>query len=195
MLAVALSKQKSIPYFSVDHLGSLIRPYIPVDERDRVFPLAAARAQAGGSNDAFHGNHSPADILGLYLRQAEAYWPGLESFVRYGLGDEHDLILEGWQLLPRLVATVVTPENQGTLAALFLYKTDAGKIATGLRAGTSDWVMRHTTQESTFSAIADMIAAFGSHVQDEAKAHRLDAVNTDDDFQGTLSAALARLIG
>jgi DNA helicase TIP49 (TBP-interacting protein) len=54
--------------------------------------LAAARMACGGGNDAFHAKYSPSEIVDLYLRQTETFWPGLENFVGYGLRDEHDLI-------------------------------------------------------------------------------------------------------
>jgi 2-phosphoglycerate kinase len=189
-LAEALGKRTSAPVFSIDHLGAVISPYIPADQQRSAFPMAAARAKAGGSNDAFHASHAPTEIVELYLRQAETYWPGVESFVRYGLRDEHELILEGWQLLPRMVSILTTPENRDRLSVLFLFKKDANQILSGLKSGQNDWVTRHTRNESTFLAIAEMIAGFGGYTEAEAERNQLRAVNTESDFEEKIASAV-----
>jgi len=192
-LAEELAKKHSIPYFSVDHLGSLISPYIPSAQQADAFPLAAARAKAGGGNDAFHAIHSPVEIADLYLRQAQTFWPGLQNFIRYALSDEHDLVLEGWQLLPRLLGTFHTHEQRERLAVIFLYKLDPAKIVAGLKSGANDWVVRHTKEEKTFAAIAEMIACFGRYIESEAASHVFRAVNTESEFAQRLADAEAWL--
>jgi 2-phosphoglycerate kinase len=195
-LAEALAKEKSVPYFSIDHVTSVIGPYIPEVEHERAFPLSAALKQAGYSNDVFFAQHSSRQVVELYLRQAETYWPGVESFIRYALRDEHDLILEGWQLLPRLLRSVITPEDEARLKILFLYKTDTEDIVAGLKASEAknDWVVNNTKDGSTFPSIANMISHFGGYVEAETRKYNFQAVNTDFDFKQKIAGALKTLL-
>lgn len=195
-LAESLAKEKSIPYFSIDHVASVITPYIPEHERKNAFPLRAAGEGMNYSNDLFYAKYSAQQVVGFYLRQAETCRPGVENFIRYALADEHDLILEGWQILPRFLAPLITSENRSRLRILFLYKTDAEAIAAGLKANRekNDWVMRHTKDASTFPAIAKMISYFGSYIEAESKKYNLQAVNTDFDFSQKIADALKILL-
>lgn len=191
-LAEALAKRTSLPYFTLDHVTSVIAPYIPERERAARLPLRVAREETDFSNDLFYARYSAGRAVGLYLREAETFWPGVENFIRYAARDEHDLILEGWQILPRLLSAALTPEGRGGVRAVFLYKLDVGKIASGLRSGNArhDWVVNNTRDESTFQAVAEMISLFGGHIEQEAKACGFPLVNTESDFGRTIDEAL-----
>jgi 2-phosphoglycerate kinase len=194
-LAEALAKEKSIPYFSIDHVASVITPYIPAHERENAFPLRAAGRGMNYSNDLFYAKYSSRQIVDFYLRQAETCRPGVENFIGYALDDEHDLILEGWQILPRFLPPLLT-SNREQLRILFLYKTDVEDIAVGLKAneGKNDWVIRNTEHESTFPVIAKMIGHFGSYIAAEAKKYNLPAMNTDFDFKRKIADSLQLLL-
>ena len=195
-VAEALAKEKSIPYFSIDHVASVIWPYIPESEYSRAFPLRTAGEETNYSNDVFYAKYSSQEIVGFYLRQAQTYWPGVENFIKYALRDEHDLILEGWQLLPCFIRSVITPENREQQKLLFLYKTDVEDIVAGLKASRvkNDWVIRNTKNESTFTAIAEMISCFGSYIEAEANKYNLQALNMDSDFKQKIKGALKILL-
>lgn len=194
-LARALSKRLSFPYFTLDHVTSVIAPYIPEQEYAARLPLRVAREETNYSNDLFYARYSAEQAVDFYLRQAGTYWPGVESFIEYAAGDEHDIILEGWQILPRLLRAAVTHENGDRLKVLFLYKTDVESIVSGLKAGAArdDWVVNNTRDESTFLAIAKMVSHFGAYVEGEAKGHDFRAVNTDADFARKIEESLASL--
>jgi 2-phosphoglycerate kinase len=195
-LAESLAQEKSIPYFSIDHVASVITPYIPENERESAFPVRAAGKGLNYSNDLYYAKYSPEQVVDFYLRQAETCRPGVENFIRYALGDEHDLILEGWQILPRFLSPLITPESRERLKILFLYKRDTAAIAAGLKSseGKNDWVRRNTRNEETFTAIAEMIRLFGGYIEAESKKYQLQAVNTDSDFRRMLAASLEALL-
>ncbi len=196
-LAEALAKRLSVPYFSLDHVTSVITPYIPEPEHAALLPLGVARRETDYSNDRFYARYSAEQAVGFYLRAAETFWPGVKNFIRYALEDEHDLILEGWQILPRLLHEALAPAERGRARVVFLYKLDAGRIVTGLKAGAAraDWVVRNTKEEATFRAIARMISHFGGHTVREAREHGFHAVNTDEDFARRIEEALESLSG
>ena len=195
-LAEALAKKKSIPYFSIDHVASVIGPYVPAGEYKRAFPLHIAAEESSYSNDVFYAKYSSRQVVDFYLRQAETCWPGVENFIKYALEDEHDLILEGWQILPCFLRSVITSENQPRLKILFLYKADMEAIVAGLKANRAknDWVIKNTKNESTFPAIAGMISRFGSYIEAEAEKYNLQAINTDFDFKQKIAGSLRMLL-
>jgi 2-phosphoglycerate kinase len=192
-LAEALARRISLPYFTLDHVTSVITPYIPEQEYVTRLPLRVARQETNYSNDAFYERYSTEQVVDIYLRQAETYWPGVENFIRYAIQDEHDLILEGWQILPRLLHALLTHENRGGVKIIFLYKRDTGDIVSGLKASTAgnDWVIRNTREEGTFLAIAKMISRFGGYIEKEAGEYDFRSVNTDFDFRQMIEESLA----
>ena len=190
-LAEALARKTSFPYFSLDHVTSVITPYIPEQEYETKLPLFATRLKKE-SVDVFYARHSTEQIVNFYLRSADTYWAGVANFIRYTVDDEHDLILEGWQILPPLLQTLVTPENQDKLKIIFLYKSEVESIISGLKANIAkiDWVLRNTKEEDTFSAVAKMISYFGSYIEKEAKQYNFRCVNTEIDFQQKIEKSL-----
>jgi 2-phosphoglycerate kinase len=193
-LAEALAGKTSFPYFSLDHATSVITPYIPEQDYAIKLPLFASRLKRE-TVDAFYAKHSTEEIVDFYLRSAETYWAGVQNFIRYAVEDEHDLILEGWQILPSLLKTLITPENQDKLKIIFLYKSNVEHIVFGLKANTAkiDWVLRNAKEENTFSAIAKMISCFGGYIEKEAKRHNFRSVNTDIDFKQKIKESLELL--
>ena len=191
-LASALGGQLGIPYFTMDHVASVIAPYIPETDYADKLPLRVARQATQYSNDSFYATYATPAIVDFYVRQAITYWPGVREFISYALADEHELILEGWQLLPHLVNDVITPKERNRARVVFLYKHDVPAIVAGLRAGTrhDDWVIRNTKREETFASIARMLALFGDQVRDGAEAAGFEAINTDHQFDARLEAIL-----
>lgn len=183
-LAEALARKTSFPYFSLDHVTSVITPYIPEQEYATNLPLFAARLRKE-TVDVFYARYSSEQIVNFYLRQAETYWAGVANFIRYAVEDEHDLVLEGWQILPSLLHTLMTPDNQDKLKIIFLYKSNVENIVSGLKANTAqiDWVKRNTKEEKTFAAIAKMISCFGDCIEKEAKQYKFRSVNTNVNFK------------
>jgi 2-phosphoglycerate kinase len=187
-LARRLSETAAVPYFSLDHLVSLITPYVPEGEVGDRFPLRAALREAGRSNDAFYSKYSSSEAVDLYVRQAESCWPGIENFLRYSLADEHELILEGWQVLPRLLCESLAKTDRSRLRTVFLVRHDQKKIVEGIRSDASkhNWAINSTKDERTYRRIADMVILFGETIEKEAVSCHLDVANTDQDFAGTI---------
>ena len=193
-LAAALARRTSCPYFSIDHIAQVIAPYIPEEEYARRLPLRVALMEAQYSNDSFYGKYSPGESVDLYLRQAETYWPGVENFIKYALEADHDVILEGWQILPTRLRRAIGSDPRAR--AVFLVKKSELEIAAGLRShvAKNDWVIKHTVEEATFAAIAKMISVFGAVIEREAASSDFRAVNTDRDFDTTINQTLESLL-
>ena len=194
-LAEILAKEKSIPYISADDIASVIIPYILEQEYPSRLPLRTLRKETNYSNDIFYSQYATEQVVVFYLRQAETLWPGFENFIKYVLEDNHEYIVEGWQILPHLVHTIITPENEEKIKVCFLYKRDVDDILSGIKSSgaKNDWVINNTKEEATFLAIAKMISQFGNHIKMEAEKYNLKAVDMDFNFSQkirTLSESL-----
>jgi hypothetical protein len=75
-LGSLLAAKYGIPYFSIDHVASVIPPYIDPQRQDESFPLRAARRKANNDNDVFFEAHSADEVVSMYWRQAATCWRG-----------------------------------------------------------------------------------------------------------------------
>jgi 2-phosphoglycerate kinase len=189
-LARMLAREKAIPWISTDDIASVITPYIPESEYHTKLPIRSVRRETNYSNDVLFTRYAPEQIVGLYLRQAETLWRGFKNFIEYALADNHDFIVEGWQILPHLVQTVAIPERDAKIKVCFLYRQDVAEILMSLKSSTAknDWVTNNTKQEATFLKIAKMISHFGLWFKDEAIKFNVKAVDMDRDFNQKIKA-------
>jgi 2-phosphoglycerate kinase len=193
-LAAALARRTSFPYFSIDHIAQVVIPYIPEEDQALRLPLRVAIQEAGYSNDVFYGKYSPEQAVDLYERQARTIWPGVENFIRYALNADHDLIIEGWQIIPSRLRAVI--EAHDGARVVFLYKLHEADILSGLKChrAKNDWVVKNTKTEETFNAIGKMISCFGTVIEREATSNGFRAVSTDGDFEATMTRTLEFLL-
>jgi hypothetical protein len=194
-LASRIAEKRRIPYFSIDHVASVITPYIPVDQQDMSFPLKATRRQFNDNNDRFFSKYSPDEVVDLYVAQAKTCWPGVKNFIRYAVSDEHELILEGWQILPSLLQELISSVGKRSLEINFLVKTDCQAIISGLKANNpkNDWVLTNTKEENTLPLIAKMISVFGKRVEEEAYKFGFKVINLDIGFSEKISATIVSI--
>jgi 2-phosphoglycerate kinase len=183
-LAKMLANEKAIPYISTDDIAAVIMPYIPAEEFPAKLPLSFLRKETNFSNDLFFSKYSAEQIVGFYLRQAEALWPGFKSFIKYALDDDHDFVVEGWAILPNFVRTIISPDNEKKIRTCFLYKQDPLQIVPALKSSEAknDWVINNTKEEATFFAIAKMVSYFGNLIMREAEECDLEAVDMGSGF-------------
>ena len=181
-LARALSKKLDISYIPADYLMSVISPYIPQEEIKERLPRWYARMKTEKSNDRLYSEYSLDEIVAFYTKEAETYWPGIKNFILYALHDNHDFIIEGAQLRPDLVRSLMNEENAHSFRTAFLYKSGE-KIVEGLKANTEqkDWT-KNDTSEETYDKIAQMIELFGEQVKAQCTKHNLSAYDVSDNF-------------
>lgn len=184
-LAQNLAIKKGMPYIPVDYLMSVITPYISEDEAKQKLPLRTIRKETNRSNDILYSEYSSEQIVSLYMHEAETFWPGVENFIKYALYDGHDFIIEGNQLLPHFVQSLIDENNREQIRVVYLYKIDTDDILMGLHANVAknDWAVNNTKEEKTFLAIAEMISLFGSRIKEECDNYGIETVNMDFDFK------------
>lgn len=184
-LAEAFSKAHGIPYVPLDYVMSTILPYVSDFDWDRMFPLRTYREETQWSNDALYAKCSPQEVVNSYVCEAESTWAGVRNFITYALSEKRDFILEGFQLLPRLIHEFDTPENHAELKPFFIYKTNVDAILAGMKANAAgnDWAVKNTTEDKTLVSIAEMVSLFGKYIERECKQYGLPSASMDVDFK------------
>jgi 2-phosphoglycerate kinase len=174
-----------------DYLGSVIRCYLPEEEREMRFPSM----DAGGNNDARYTMFSAAEMIAGYRTKARTSELGLQAVIEYAIADERDFILEGFQIEPGFARRMATTFGETRIRSVFLYREDTDNIVAGLKpgAGPNDWVRRNTHEEATFRKIAAMISEYGRVIRAEANTHRLPAFNMDYHFHAQIDIVLDQL--
>ena len=188
-LGASLAKVKAIPYFSFDHITSVIYPYIPKNKYIDKFPLGNALKESKFSNDTFYMKYSAEEAVELYFRQAETCWPGIKNFINYALTDEHDLILEGWQIIPYFINQIINQKNKDYLKIIFLCKNNIKDIIRGIKEDKSkhNWVVNNTKNPETYLSIANMISYFSKRIKQDADTFHFQTTNMEFKFKNIMA--------
>ncbi len=171
----------------------MITPYIPSTEQAERLPLRFATSGSGlRQRRPLRRRYSPErSWRSITGSGADTTSRGrrLENFIGHALDADHDLIIEGWQILPSKLRAAI--DSCADVKVVFLVKTDERAIVSGLKShrGKNDWVIKNTRAEGTFGAIASMIGSFGAVTARDASAYGFRAINTDVAFDATLAEA------
>ena len=92
-----------MPVIATDHLGEAARAVTdPVSHGD-------LHACSLGDYRKYFTSHLPEQLLEHALRAHQALWPAIEAVIRRRLDWEGPAVIEGWALLPNLVARIKSP--------------------------------------------------------------------------------------
>lgn len=95
-----IGRRCGMPVISTDHLG----------EAARAVTSPASHADLHGCNlidyRAYYASKSPDALFDDALRAHQALWPAIENVIRRHLEWAGSAVIEGWALLPQLVATI-----------------------------------------------------------------------------------------
>lgn len=92
-----------MPVISTDHLGEAARAVTnPVSHGD-------LHACSIGDYRKYFTSYLPEQLLEHALRAHQALWPAIEAVIRRRLDWEGPAVIEGWALLPNLVAKIKSP--------------------------------------------------------------------------------------
>lgn len=162
-----------------DYLGTAFSNYIPESELQARYPSWNV-----ATVDERFATYSTIEIIANYRTKAETVWPGLRDFIVYALYQQHDMIVEGYQLEPRFVHELRVTYPQFPITAVFLCREQIDAIRDDLKKGTDpeDWVRKSTTQAITWTRIATMVRQYSAYVREEATKYNLATFDMDQSF-------------
>jgi 2-phosphoglycerate kinase len=189
-VAARLAKARCCSRTPADYLGSAFTNYIPTAELQARYPDWQTN-----SVDERYERYSSAEIIANYRTKAATIWPGLRDFLIYALYDQHEMVVEGYQIEPAFVHELRTSHPQFAISAVFLSRIQSTQLTTDLQQSTdpSDWVLRSATKPATFSRVAAMVCHYSAFFQSEAQRYGFPVCVMDGSFEGRIAQAMMML--
>ncbi len=102
--AQSIGRQLGIPVIATDHLGEAARAVTN--------PASHGDLHACNPHDyrKYFTSYLPEQLLDHAIRAHQALWPAIEATIRRRLDWEGSAVIEGWALLPSLVAKIRSPK-------------------------------------------------------------------------------------
>jgi len=179
-LARMLWKAKGIPYIPWDYLKRIVKEYTSEEKAKESTPVFSKKM----TNDQNYKHFSPREMKEEYLRSAHHCRAAFSVFIDYALHDWYDFIIEGYQLLPELVAKYKWNPN---ISTIFLYKENPWLIYEWVKKSKdpNDRLKLKCTDE-TIKAASEMISQLWVYFNETAHQHGFASYNTEEDFFDTL---------
>lgn len=190
-----VAKELSKSWISADTIESIIASNTNKKDLDRLFPKNVIRKKTKQSNDIMYNSYSAKEIVKLYIKQSKASWKAVETMVACELNEGHDYIVEGHQIHPKLMDSIVKKYGKKNIVSLVLTRFNKDGIVFGCKKykAKNDWFIQKTKNEDTFYKMAEMIKAYSKYFEKEAKKYRIKVINMDDNFSEQLQAVIIYL--
>lgn len=191
-VAKELSQKLGIPWISTDTLESTIMEYVDDSKFESYFPKSTLRKLTNNSNDEMYTKYTAEEIVDTYISQGASLAKGIKMFVASEAAYNHDYILEGHHIHPRLISEL---ENQFEIKAIFLGRDDTSKTLAAITQNpkANDWVTTKTKDPQTYQPIAEMLTTFSTRIKSEASENNQLYLSMDDDFSETIQLIVRKL--
>ncbi len=184
LLQKKLSKKLNIPWISADTIESIVGVNASSHDKIKMFPKSVVRKKTKQSNDLMYSQYSAKSIKNLYIKQAKTSWKAIEVMIECETRDEHDFIIEGHQIHPKLISSIIKKHGKKNIHPLVVTRFDVDKIVEGClkHSAPYDWFIQKTKEDKTYYKIAEMIKEYSSFFDKEAKKYKINTVNVDAGF-------------
>ncbi len=196
VLAKKLSKKMNIPWLSCDTLDAIVQKHTSKKDWAKKFPYSFLRRQgASRNNDYFYNTYSPAKIISVLKKQAEAVHGAIDVAIACEIADGNDYIFEGYHILPSFAQKIIKKYGKDKVRSVFLTKFDENKFAKDVRKSTTpnDWLLVLTKKPETFVKVGKMVSLYSKIFEKEAKKFGLQIFNTDVNFNKQINKAVLYL--
>lgn len=184
-LAKHLSKKLSVSWISADTLQNVVYAYASPKEHAKLFPHTYLR---GDNNDDLYGKYSADEIMENYVKQGKTTYEAIRMTVETYLVDEDDFIIEGYQVTPECVNSILEKFGDKNIRPIFLIRNDAENFLENLHKSSTpnDWILRKTKNKDTFRNIARMILHYSDYFEKEANKYGFRVFRMDENFENTI---------
>jgi len=151
---------------------------------NRLFPKNLLRRKTKMSNDLMYNTYSAERIKDVYIRQSKTSWRAIETIVECGIHDGDDYIIEGHQVHPELMNSLVKKHGKKNIQPIVLTRFDINDIVEGglKHKAKDDWFVQKTEEKSTLYLIAEMLVEYSQYYSLEAKKYKIKTFNLDKSF-------------
>ncbi len=188
-----LAKELSCFWISADAIESAVAASVAKKDIPRLFPKSILRKKTKQSNDLMYAKYSTKEITAAYVKQSKASWPAIKKLAQCALREGQDLIIEGHQVHPRLIAKLI--RDLKIVKGIIVVRTDLNSIISGALKNVSvdDWFIKKTTNPITYKKIALMIKAYSTYFINESNKFGLKVIDTNNDFKQKIDRAVKYL--
>ncbi len=140
---------------------------------------------------------APAEVLRASVVEAHSLWPSIVAFLEALVNHEQDYVIEGFHLVPQLVAGLRGTSLWKHLRVVYLVKTDFAAIAAGFgkNSRSHDWMYPSIKKNpQRITKAVKMVRAHGVFIERAAKKSRLKCISTDKHFKTAIEEAYAYLL-
>lgn len=197
ILARRLAKQLGVSWISADTLESIVKRYVPREDRDTLFPKVLIREKTKPSNDVMYTNYTADEIFDAYVTQSKTTWDAISVLAECMIQDKEAIIIEGHQIHPKLMSDLIKRFGEQNIRAVVLSKNNIDQIVETARKSEdgNDWFIKKTTDPEIHYKIAEMLSKYSDYFSKEAKKYELAEVDYQGDFENQLKLAQEKLVG
>ncbi|NQU99276.1 MAG: hypothetical protein HQ538_00935 [Parcubacteria group bacterium] len=186
-LAKKLSEKLEIPWISIDSLRSVIQPYISSKKQ-----LPFDQIWSDQNNDELFEKYSKEELIQVSEKEALTLWPGVKNFIKHNILISQDYIIEGEQLLPKLVIKLKEASYWENIKTVFLVHLNEEKTLSAIKKKHKehDWLIKHSKKEETLDKAANFICEVGKLTKENANKYNFNSMVMDNDFSTQMKKAV-----
>jgi len=186
--AKRLAEQIGARLIKADDVGVDYANSLHEDERAEKLPFP------GFSGDPQDNKLAPAELTRLQLVDAKSLEPELARLISEAQAAGTPLVLEGVQILPEFVRSIINRSGPENLHALFIGSTDAARAIDGISKNTSpdDWMRDSDTE--VIKQVAAFAVDFSVWLKKACADAGLPYFERTDDFQKDLDFIVNSLL-
>ncbi len=189
ILAKRLARKINCPWISIDDLRFFASPYVKKDKLpfDRMYP---------NDTDLFFSKFRPQKIIRAEIVESHTLWPGVKSLIKHRIACQQDFIIEGVQLLPKLVDALKKEKFWNDIKIVYLVKINKNNILNGFKQSRiqNDWVIDNAKSEKTLLKATEVFSQYGKYFQKEAEKYGFKVFVLDKSFKTKLNKVASYLI-
>lgn len=194
ILAKKLQEKTGAYLIPLDYVEAAVTEYYPKEQLDVLRPFSVMRKETNRDSNLLVKQYSIQEIIDAYEKQAQSMFPGIEAIINYELQRNESIIIEGYQITIKLVASVIEKFDSEQIRPIFLVKEDIDLILDGWKhAPENDWLFRDS-DENTLRKYAELTAEYGKLFAKSSKENNYLCINTDSEFEKKIDEALVFLM-
>ena len=193
-LSKLLAEKKNISCISVDTLQNIVFYETNKSEVSKKLPHRELRWKFK-NNDDFFENNSSKEIIEKYIIQAETSKKAIRSIVETYLIDNESIIIEGYQITPKLIFELKKEFWKENISEIFLIKEDIWLFLEWINKTklSNDWIIKNTKNENTFLLIAKMISEYWKYFKEQSEKYKTKLINMDKNFESKIDYLIKTL--
>ncbi len=193
ILAKRLQERTGAYLIPLDYVEAAVTEYFPEQDKLKLRPFSTLRDKTDRDNDRLVEEFPVQEIIDAYEKQGESVWKGIMAIINYELQRKDSIIIEGYQITPSFVVSVLNKYENSKIRSIFLVKEDVDSILKGWEhLPENDWLCN--SSDSTLRKYAELTAQYGLFVSGKANELGLTSLNTEKNFEHNIESALSILL-